>query len=81
MTFGPKVVKSGENGTFEVKITHFHENGGNWWKSHFSPPNRPLGADGLKIPKKRLALTVSERGAPPSALFHVFVIFTEIHEF
>ena len=41
---------------------------GIWWKSHFSPPNRLLGAHGLENPKKPLVLTVSERGAPPGPI-------------
>ena len=32
----------------------FMKIGENWWKSHFSPPNRTFGARGLKTPKKPL---------------------------
>ena len=48
--FTPQVVKSHENGTFWVNSTHFHENGWNLVNTAFSPPNRLLGARGLKNP-------------------------------
>ena len=35
---------------FRWKSPIFMKMGGKGWKKHFSPPNRPLGADGLKNP-------------------------------
>ena len=81
MTVTPQVVKSGENGTFLVNSTHFHENGWNLVKiALFTPKNAFWAPAASKTPKKHWNYNTLSEARRRGPFWALLALFTEIGE-